>query len=74
MRSRGKVFGMSVCQFVCLFAHHFLACLGVLGLFKASFGSMKIDLVNKPAFLCPGFESDYAEALKSLFSCHLDAS
>ena len=60
--------------FVCLFVHHFLACSGVLDLFKVSFSSMKIVLVNKLAFLCPAFESNHAEALKSLFSCHLDAS
>ena len=31
------------CLFVCLFVHHFLACSGVLGLFKVSFSSVKIQ-------------------------------
>ena len=68
MRSRARVFGVSVCQFVCLFVclfvHHFLACSGVLDLFKVSFSTVKIVLVNTLAFLCLAFESDHAEAQK----------
>ena len=65
MRSRGRVFGLSVSLFVCQFVHHFLAYSGVLGLFKVSFSSMKIALVIKLTHL---------EAQKSLFYSHLDAS
>ena len=62
-----------VCQFVCLFIfHHFLACCsGILDLFKVSFSSVKMVLVNKLAFLCSAFESDHPEGL---FSSHLDVS
>ena len=60
--------------FVCLFVHHFLACSGILDLFKVSFSSVKMVLVNKLAFLCSAFKSDHPEAEKSLFSIHLDAS
>ena len=59
-----------VCQFVSLFVsfvHYFLACSGVLGLFKDSFTSVTIVLVNKVAYLCPAFESDHLEASKGLF-------
>ena len=65
------MFGVSVCLFVC---PPLLACSGVLDLCKVSFSSVKMVLVNKLVFLCPVFESDHAEAPKSLFSCHLDAS
>ena len=61
---------LSVCLFVCLFVHHFLAYSGILGLFKVSFGSMKMALVNKLTFLRPLFKSDHLEAQKSLFSSH----
>ena len=71
MRSRGRVFGLSVSLFVCLFVHHFLAYSGVLGLFKVSLSSMKMDLVIKLTFLRPPFESDHLEAQKA---CQLDAS
>ena len=56
MRSRGRMFGVSVRQFViCLFVHHYLACSGILDLFKVSFSLklVKVVLVNKLAFLCP---------------------
>ena len=75
MRSRGRVFGLSVSQFVCLsVCPPLLAYSGVLGLFKVSFSSMKIALVIKLTFLRPPFKSDHLEAQKSLFSSHLDAS
>ena len=74
MHSRGRVFGVSVWQFVCLFIRHFLGWLCVLDLFEVSFSSLKMALVNKLAFLCPAFKSNHSEALKSMFSCHLDAS
>ena len=57
------MFGLSVC----LFVHYFLACLGVLGLFKVSFSFVKMALVNKPVFICSVFESDCLEAQNSLF-------
>ena len=63
-----------VCQFVCLFIHYFLACSGVLDLFKESFSSVKIVYMNKLAFLRPAFKSDHGEAPKSLFSCLLNAT
>ena len=63
MRSRGRVFGLSVS----LFVHHFLAYSGGLGLFKVSFSSMKMALVIKLTFLRPPFESDHLEAQKTCF-------
>ena len=68
MRSRGRVFGLSVSLFVCPFVHHFLACSGVLGLFKVSFSSIKMAIVITLTFLRPAFESDHLEAQKSLVS------
>ena len=65
MRSRGRVFDVSVCQFDCLFVRHFLAGSGILNLFKVSFSSVKMVLVNKLAFLCSMFERDHPEAQKS---------
>ena len=61
------MFGLSVSLFVSLFVHHFLACSGVLGLFKVSLSSVQMDLVIKLTFLRPPFESDHLEAQKARF-------
>ena len=61
------MFGLSVSLFVCQFVHHFLACPGILGLFKVSFSSMKMVLVIKLTFLRPSFKSDRLEAQKACF-------
>ena len=66
MRSRGRVFGLSVSLFVCL-STTFWPISGVLGLFKVLFSSMKIDVVIKLTFLRPPFESDHLEAQKACF-------
>ena len=63
MRGRGRVVSC-VCLSVCLSVWSFLACSGILGLFKVSFS---LALENKVAFLCLAFESDHLEAQKSLF-------
>ena len=51
MRSRGRVFGLSVslsvCLFVCPFVHHFLACLRVQGILKDSLNTQQVDQVEK---------------------------
>ena len=49
MHSRGRVFGLSVSLFVCLFVHHFLACLRVQDTFKNSLYSKQVDHVKKVA-------------------------
>ena len=61
------MFGLSVSLTVCLFVHHFWAYSGVLGLFKVSFGSMKMALVIKLTFLRPPFKSNHLEAQKACF-------
>ena len=70
MRSRGRVFGLSVSLFVCLsvcLSTTFWPISGVLGLFKVLFSSKKIDVVIKLTFLRPPFESDHLEAQKACF-------
>ena len=51
MRSRGRVFGLSVSLFVCLFVslfvRHFLPCSRVQGTFKSSLYSTQVDQVKK---------------------------
>ena len=46
VRSRGRVFGLSVSLFVCLFVRHFLACSRVQYTFKSSLYSKQVDQVK----------------------------
>ena len=62
----GRVFGMSVRLFVCLFVHRFLACSGITGLLELLFSFLQMALLNKLAFLSSTCESDHLEAQKKL--------
>ena len=66
MRSRGRVFGLSVYLFVCLFVHHFLGCLFVRGIFKVSIYAGQVDLLIKVARRWSAIERDVLEARKTL--------
>ena len=81
MRSRGRVFGLSVSLlpraraptgrvvswFVCLCVHLFSACSVLSGPLKLTFSLGKLDLVNKPAFLRSTYRSEHSEAQKASF-------
>ena len=62
MRSRGRVFGLSVC----LFVHHFLGFLCVRGIFKVSIYAWQVDLLIKVARRWSAIERDVLEARKTL--------
>ena len=62
MRGRGRVFGLSVC----LFVHHFLACLCVRGIFKVSIYAWQVDVLIKVARRWSAIERDVLEARKTL--------
>ena len=70
MRSRGRVFGLSVslsvCLFVCPFVHHFLACLRVQGILKDSLNTQQVDQVEKVACRWSAIEKNGLEARKTL--------
>ena len=67
MRSRGRVFGLSVvCLFVCPFVHHFLACLRVQGIVKDSLNTQQVDQVEKVACRGSAIEKNGLEARKTL--------
>ena len=61
----GRVFGVSVCLFVCL-STVFLACSGITGLLELLFSFLQMALLNKLAFLSSTYESDHLEAQKKL--------
>ena len=70
MRSRGRVFGLSVslfvCLFVCQFVHHFLSCLRVQGILKGFLYTQQVDQVEKVAYRWSAIEKNGLEASKTL--------
>ena len=66
MRSRGRVFGLSVSLFACPFVHHFLACLRVEGILKGSLYTQQVDQVKKVAYRWSAIEKNGLEARKML--------
>ena len=66
MRSRGRVFGLSVSLFVSLFVCHFLACSHVQDTFKSSLYSKQVDQVKKVACRWSTIDRYGLEARKTL--------
>ena len=66
MRSRGRVFGLSVSLFVSLFVRHFLACSRVQDTFKSSLYSKQVDQVKKVACRWSTIDRYGLEARKTL--------
>ena len=67
MRSRGKVFGLSVSLFVCLSTTFWLvSCLRVQGTFEGSLYSKQVDQVKKVACRWLTIERNGLEARKTL--------
>ena len=67
MRSRGRVFGLSVSlSVVCPFVHHFLACLRVQDILKGSLYTQQVDQVEKVVYRWSAIEKYGLEARKTL--------
>ena len=59
----GLSVSLSVCLFVCPFAHHFLACLHVQGILKGSLYTQQVDQV---AYRWSAIEKNGLEARRML--------
>ena len=57
----------STCLFVCLFVHHFLACLRVQGILKGPLHTQQVDQVKKVAYRWSAIENNGLESRKRLF-------
>ena len=67
MRSRGRVFGLSVSLFVCLsVCPPLLACLRIQGILKGSLYTQQVDQVEKVAYRLSAIEKNGLEARKTL--------
>ena len=66
MRSRGRVFGLSVNLFVSLFVRHFFACSRVQDKFKSCLYSKQVDQVKKVACRWSKIDRYDLEARKTL--------
>ena len=60
------MFGLSVCLFVCLFVHHFLACLRVQGILEGSSRALQVDHVKKVVCRWSTIDRNGLEARKML--------
>ena len=66
MCNRGRVFGLSVSLFACLFVHHFLACLRIQGILKGPLHTQQVDQVEKVACRWSAIEKNGIEVRKML--------